>query len=373
MTNARLSLSLAFAVVMILAQIRPAAAFPYLTLTVFGDRPALEHIAKPLVGKDLIGRGGQGLTIPREQPDPSPAVVPAVRTPVAIPAHIQGVRVTSAPSGDAMPLASVSSMRALDDTRLIDEADSQLSVANYIAPPTESSGEPANEAEIAQAVREAAEAARASRVDRTMQDDVASELDDDLELIEFGEIDIGQMVGLTEEGAGVLGLVSVTKVFDEEDVIIDEEGRLVSVKSDGEEDDLVQWQSDAFGEVPALSASLASVDAALPGYGLSANRALIQKMALLSQPTTIAASAVSARQMAHLSSSHVVANVEAFTTRMGSSSAGQRDRDRRFSVELMWVFLKSIFARTETFVGFGLMILIGLILRHRARASAAGA
>ncbi|MBM3513463.1 MAG: hypothetical protein FJX59_07080 [Alphaproteobacteria bacterium] len=276
-----------------LGPIAPAWGLPHLTLTVFGDVPAFEYVPRPLPAKDLLNRANAEGS-PRTPGHDTSRGVPSSRptqAPVAVGTVIPGVMEGRAVPAESMPLATVSATQSLDDSRFTDLADEQFAVAQGETKAVQPAEQTVDESEIAEAVRQAAEEARAKRVDTSMRDEVAAELDKDLELIKFGEVEIGKLTELVEESGSALGLVSVTELIDSDEALFDEEGHVI-VKSADEEDDLVQWQIDAFGNVPALAAAGATPDNVLSGQGLGTNRALVQRMANFSDGGATAAQTV---------------------------------------------------------------------------------
>jgi hypothetical protein len=236
----------------------------FITVTLYGDSPALTHVAQPLpdafgIGPNATVRSRAFGAVPGLQREAgslgggSPATVLGSAPNAVIPGIAR--RRSVAPS--EQPLLDAKTAPLMNDSRFMDEADENAARARFEAETMQDPGSPPaqDDRELAEAIRAAAEAARTAEVDETVQGEIAAELDDNLSLIAFGELEFGELISVTDSGCGVFGLVRVAESSTEDEIVVDEKGHLVTVEDGGEESDLLQWQAKSLAGIPGSVAA----------------------------------------------------------------------------------------------------------------------
>jgi hypothetical protein len=172
-------------------------------------------------------------------------------------AVIPGIARRRSVAPSEQPLLDAKTAPLMNDSRFMDEADENAARARFEAETMQDPGSPPaqDDRELAEAIRAAAEAARTAEVDETVQGEIAAELDDNLSLIAFGELEFGELISVTDSGCGVFGLVRVAESSTEDEIVVDEKGHLVTVEDGGEESDLLQWQAKSLAGIPGSVAA----------------------------------------------------------------------------------------------------------------------
>ena len=356
-----------------------SSAIPFVTMTVFGDAPAVEHVPKLIL--DFV-KDGPRTVLPEpvnaagrksaNPPPPAGAGALAGASGVTLP----GLQ-TRRPSGSSsQPFGDPSRMGSLDDTRLIDEADEALAQRQFASGPEKP--EPAEgsvvaeaaDKQVAEAVRAAALASQEAESDASMQTELKAELDDDLTLIDFGAVKIGEIDELANED-GVLGLVSVIDATEADDVMIDEDGHMVTTSDHGESSDLIQWQSKALQGIPTGDVPAGDVSALVSGAYGDASQSLMRQLTSVTSGAAAEklSQGISTQQAAYLQTGRYAADLNSSLNQRPGS--GQRAQERQFSMELLLVFLKAIFSSGQTYVGVLVLAVVGLILARVSRSSRA--
>lgn len=344
-----------------------ARAIPYITVTLFGDQPAVEYFpppvsetaAKGMYNNVIQAAGTNGPLVRSKVPTDSTALqTQGQRSPVpnlVIPG-LERVRIV--PS-DA-PLVDSRRVQELSDSRMVDEADEVALRTTYESnvadDPVSESG-----AEIGAAVLEAARAAREAEVDRTVQGEIGADLDEEKRLISFNFVELGVMGELVDEG-GVLGLVDVTKVAADDVLQVNDDGEVVVVEDQGGENPILKWQFKARSAVEGGAAYVGDYER----FASGSNDAVIQRLASRSIQGETTSQRFSQNTVESISSGRFLFNADALASRGGAGE--KKERPRPFSFEQLWIFLRFTFARIQTYLGlFGLLLGI-LVFRRVSRA-----
>lgn len=348
----------------------PAGAVPYITKTLFGDGPAQEYVAPPVaeeITTDKVvaktpGAGDDQIRAPRTNSNNSDAARSAQVRALPPDVVLEGFRSAPTTGVTEAPLASGYAMTALTDDRLIEEANEQARVR--LAMSDEQMPAPVSADEISAAVREGARAARDSDEDESVQREIQSELEQEPRLIKFEFVEMGEMGELVDEG-GVLGLVSVTKVIDEDKKIVDEEGHVVIVESEEAENEIVKWKGES-----ALITKAGGVP--VSELGLLSDAGTAAAVRKLVSPDFAGNSATTGDQLsravvASASVGTYLGNTDSF--RQVVSKPSNLSDQRMFSVEQLLLFLRLIFQRVETYMGLIAIIAVAFFFKRFARAS----
>lgn len=338
-----------------------ANAYPFATQTVFGDLPALEHEPKPIL--DMVKIGGRPGVAPAATSNR--ALVKPAGPNVAGTVVLPGIETARRKSVEDSVLSDGSIAGAFNDSRLMDEADeiAAQSQGQLLASAAKNEGRQYTESEVAEAVLAAAQAAQDSETDESVQVEMEGELEEDLQIIEFGEVKVGEIAELTGDEGGVLGLVKVTK-FEDDEVVLDENGNAVNVrKKEAESDSLVKLQAQS---VSAVSTNVPTSELArLASASGKASDSLFRRLTT-EGPVEEQAPIVSAQQIASLTPGTYALNVDSFSAKAGDN---KRPSDsRRFSWELFLAMLRASFLNTQTYVGLGIMTLAGIVVLRMSRA-----